>query len=190
MMLYKENETWERWKFTIFKPHIMNQYGYSFVKWRAAHLHVECMCIYVLAGDLAIQIHSAISLNLFSLVAPRSYSVQCFVSDSIVGARLTRKMGWPRKERLGKIGKERERERDSLEKNSLRSELWAGDQSAPWSPAAFVTQCTLASANAPPEVRPNVSCTQLPASYLHQLMDNPLPLSLPKHFVLPSLSLV
>lgn len=124
MMLYKENETWERWKFTIFKPHIINQYGYSFVKWRAAHLHVECMCIYVLAGDLAIQIHSAISLNLFSLVAPRSYSVQCFVSDSIVGARLTRKMGWPRKERLGKIGKEREREREIAWKKILWGLSW------------------------------------------------------------------
>lgn len=61
------------------------------LKGRAVHLHVECMCIYLLAGDLAIQSHSAISLNLFSLVAPRSYSAQCFVSDSIVRARLTRK---------------------------------------------------------------------------------------------------
>lgn len=77
------------------------------MKWRALHLHVECMCIYLLAGDLAIQSHSAISLNLFSLVAARSYSAQCFVSDSIVGARLPRKRGRPREERLGKIGKER-----------------------------------------------------------------------------------
>lgn len=96
-----KNKKQERWKCTIFVLKIerycaeqhLTEMVKVLLKLRAVHLHVECMSIYLLAGDLAIQSHSAISLNLFSLVAPRSYSAQCFVSDSIVGGRLTRKKG-------------------------------------------------------------------------------------------------
>lgn len=103
--------------------------------------------------------HTEPLCHLFEPVFPggsQLYSAQCFVSDSIVGARLTRKRGWPREERLGKIeNRKGERERESG-KNSLRSELAEMDQSAPWSPAAFVQQSAPVSSDSSLEASPNV----------------------------------
>lgn len=63
-------------------------------------------------------------------------------------------------------------------KNSLRSELAGMDQSAPWSPAAFVQQSALASSNSSLKPSPNVNCIQLP----EPTAIDKLPPILPNHY--------
>lgn len=90
--------------------------------------------------------HTEPLCHLFEPVFPRgsrSYSAQCFVSDSIVGARLTRKGGWPREERLGKIEK-RERDRE-IETGKKFFEVWVGRNG---SKCSMVT-CSLCPAECP-----------------------------------------